>query len=170
MPFISVNCPAIPHHLLESELFGHEKGSFTGADKLKIGKFELANGGVLFLDELGDLPLESQVKLLRVLQEREIERVGGNEKIPFDVMLITATSKNLKQEINTDQFRADLYYRIAEIEIEIPSLKNRIEDLDILVDHFLLDYSKKHNEPKKVISMDVIEKLKTYSCPETSEN
>lgn len=165
MPFISVNCPAIPHHLLESELFGHEKGSFTGAEKLKIGKFELANGGVLFLDELGDLPLESQVKLLRVLQEREIERVGGNEKIPFDVMLITATSKNLKQEISTDQFRADLYYRIAEIEIEIPSLKNRIEDLDILVDHFLLDYSKKHNEPKKVISKDVIDKLKSYAWP-----
>jgi len=136
-PFITVNCGAIPGTLLESELFGHEQGAFTGALKRKLGKFEQADGGTIFLDEVGDMPNEMQVKLLRVLQERKFERVGGNETIHCDVRIIAATHKNLEEAIEIGTFREDLYYRLNVIPIYLPSLKKRREDIPILIEHFV---------------------------------
>jgi DNA-binding NtrC family response regulator len=142
-PFIKVNCAAIPENLIESELFGHEKGAFTGAIKKKAGKFELANGGTLFLDEIADLSLPSQVKLLRVVQERQFERVGGTETICVDVRLIAATNKNLEEEVKQSRFREDLYYRINVIPITLPPLRERKEDIPLLIDYFLKKYNNK---------------------------
>jgi len=140
MPFIPVNCGAIPHDLLESELFGHEKGAFTGAISTRKGRFELAEGGTIFLDEIGDMPMNMQVKLLRVIQEKVFERVGGNKSIQTNVRIIAATHKNLEQQIEANQFREDLFYRLNVFPIEMPSLRERIQDLPIiakdLISHF----------------------------------
>lgn len=164
-PFITVNCPAIPENLLESELFGHEKGSFTGAEEKKIGKIELAQGGILFLDEIGDLPLHAQTKLLRVIQEKLVEPVGSTKKIPVDFVLLSATSKNIQKEIENDRFRADLYYRIADIELVVPSLKDRIEDLDHLSQLFLTEFSKEIKLEEKRINAEALNILKHHPWP-----
>jgi two-component system NtrC family response regulator len=137
MPFLAVNGGALSATLLESELFGHEKGSFTGADRARIGRFEAASGGTLLLDEVGDLPAEMQVKLLRVLQENTIERVGSNKTIPVDARVIAATHRDLLQEVEQGRFREDLYYRLAVVTIEIPPLRARRGDIPLLVDHFI---------------------------------
>ena len=136
-PFVALNCAAIPRELLESELFGHEKGAFTGATERKIGKFEQANGGTLFLDEIGDMPLELQAKLLRVLQEREITRTGGTATIRVDVRIIAATNQNLKKKVQDREFREDLFYRLNVVPVELPPLRQRREDLPLLVEYFL---------------------------------
>ena len=136
-PFIKVNCAAIPSELIESELFGHEKGAFTGATQQRRGKFELADGGTLFLDEVGDMNPSAQAKVLRVLQENELERVGGGETIKVDVRVVAATNKDLSAEIAAGRFREDLYYRLAVVPIELPPLRGRREDIPVLVDHFL---------------------------------
>ena len=136
-PFIVVDCASIPAQLMESELFGHEKGAFTGADRRRIGAFEAANGGTLLLDEIGELPPELQPKLLRVLESREVQRIGSNERLPVDVRVIAATNRNLMAEVNTRAFRADLYFRIAVLEIMLPPLRHHLEDLPLLVDHML---------------------------------
>lgn len=136
-PFIAINCAALPESLLESELFGHEKGAFTGATDLKMGRFELADGGTLFLDELGEMDQSIQVKLLRVLQEREFVRVGGTTTVTCDVRVVTATNRDLKQEMEAGRFRSDLYYRLNVFPIQVPPLRDRIEDLPLLIDHFV---------------------------------
>ncbi len=140
-PFIAVNCAAIPEHLLESELFGHEKGSFTGAVSTRIGRFEQAHNATLFLDEIGDMDLHLQAKLLRVLQEKRIQRVGGREDIPVDVRFIAATHRNLEEMINKGEFREDLYYRLNVATIQLPPLRERPDDIPLLIDHFLARYA-----------------------------
>jgi two-component system, NtrC family, response regulator len=151
-PFVAINCGAIPENLLESELFGHEKGAFTGAIKMTEGKIEIANGGTLFLDEVGDIPLPLQVKLLRFLQERVIERIGGRKTIPVDVRIVCATHRNLNQMIADQMFRDDLYYRLAEISVNIPSLKDRTGDASLLAKHFLARFSREMNPQIKGFS------------------
>jgi DNA-binding NtrC family response regulator len=148
--FVEVNCAAIPNELIESELFGHEKGSFTGAFQQRIGKFELANKGTLFLDEVGDMSLQAQAKVLRAIEDGKIERVGGNKKIEVDVRIITATNKNLKEEIDKGNFREDLFHRLNVIPLFIPPLRERIDDIPILIDHFAREISEKYkkNIPK----------------------
>jgi DNA-binding NtrC family response regulator len=143
-PLIKVNCVALVEGLIESELFGHEKGAFTGAHRMRKGRIEMANGGSLFLDEIGDLGLATQLKLLRVLQEREIERVGGNKTIPVDIRLIAATNKNLEAEVERGLFREELYYRIKVISLKLPPLRERSEDIPILLDHFLRLFNAEH--------------------------
>ncbi len=162
---IKVNCPAIPSGLIESELFGHEKGSFTGALAKKIGKFELADGGTIFLDELGDLPLDAQAKLLRVLQEREFERVGGTNTFTVDVRVIAATNRNLEQAVKEGKFRADLYYRLNVFPIELPALRERTEDIKPLCYFFLDKYSKKMGKEIKTISDSTLKSLINYHWP-----
>ena len=162
---IKVNCPAIPSGLIESELFGHEKGSFTGALVKKIGKFELADGGTIFLDELGDLPPDAQAKLLRVLQEREFERVGGNETYKVDVRVIAATNRNLEEAVKDGKFRADLYYRLNVFPIELPALRERTEDIPALSYYFLNKYSKRLGREINSISEGTINKLMDYDWP-----
>jgi transcriptional regulator with GAF, ATPase, and Fis domain len=159
-PFIKINCVAIPESLLESELFGHEKGAFTGAVSQKIGKFELAHGGTIFLDEIGDMPLTTQGKLLRVLQEKEFERVGGTKTIKVDVRFIIATNKNLPDMVRKGQFRDDLYYRINVFSINLPPLRERREDIPYLVDHFLTINSKDVK-----ISPSALQVVAAYSWP-----
>ncbi len=151
-PFVAINCGAIPENLLESELFGHEKGAFTGAVKTTEGKIEIANGGTLFLDEVGDIPLPLQVKLLRFLQERVIDRIGGRKTIPVDVRIVCATHRNLNQMIADQTFRDDLYYRLAEISINIPSLKERTGDAALLAKHFLARFAREMNPQIKGFS------------------
>jgi DNA-binding NtrC family response regulator len=146
-PFIEVNCAAIPNELIESELFGHEKGSFTGAVSQRIGKFELANKGIIFLDEIGDMSLQAQAKVLRAIEEGQIERVGGGKKIEVDVRIIAATNKNLVEEIQKGNFREDLYHRLNVIPIHVPPLRERTEDIPILVEHFSNEITKKHKKP-----------------------
>ena len=153
-PFIAINCGAIPENLLESELFGHEKGSFTGAYYQKKGKFELADHGTAFLDEIGELSLALQVKLLRFLQEKEVERIGGKQPIPVDVRILAATNKNLEKEIETKNFRADLYYRLSVISINLPPLRERGDDILLLAQSFLNKYSKEYD--KKVYNFDAL--------------
>lgn len=164
-PFVVVNCAAIPFSLLESELFGHEKGAFTGANSQRIGKFEQANGGTLFLDEIGELPLDAQVKLLRVLQEKEIDRIGGNQVIKVDARIIAATNRNLEQEVAQQRFRLDLYYRLNVFPIDLPPLRARKEDINELAHYFLIKFSKSSNKNIKKIAPEVLEQLQAYEWP-----
>ncbi|OWY20096.1 sigma-54-dependent Fis family transcriptional regulator [Sphingobacteriales bacterium UPWRP_1] len=164
-PFVAVNMAAIPHELLESELFGHEKGAFTGAIARKIGKFEEANKGTLFLDEIAELDINLQSKLLRVLQERELVRIGGNEKVKLDVRLITASHKNLAQEVKSGNFREDLYYRIIGLPIELPPLRDRENDVLILAKYFLDEFCRDNKMPAIAISPQAKEKLRNYYYP-----
>jgi Nif-specific regulatory protein len=164
-PFLKVNCAALPDSLIESELFGHERGAFTGAEKLKKGRFELADGGTLFLDEIGDLPLQTQIKLLRVLQEREFERIGGTEAIKSNLRLITATNKNLEEAIAAGQFREDLYYRLNVFTIFLPPLRERKSDILLLAEHFLEKYEVEHNKRIRRISTPAIDMLMSYHFP-----
>lgn len=164
-PFIKINCGAIPDHLLESELFGHEKGSFTGATNSKPGKFEMADGGTIFLDEIGDMTYDLQVKVLRVLEEGEFERIGGCKTIKTNVRIIAATHRNLREEVKKGNFRKDLYYRLYVIPIIIPSLKERKSDIPLLVSHFLRDHNRKTNKSINAISKTAMEKLVSYSWP-----
>lgn len=162
-PFIAVNCAAIPEGLIESELFGHEKGSFTGAIGRKVGKFELANGGDIFLDEISSLRLDLQAKILRVLQEREICRIGGSTTIRVNFRVIAATNDDLGAKVAKNEFRSDLYHRLRVVELAIPSLRNRTEDIPMLVSHFLERFSPKGT--RKTISESAMNLLKTYSWP-----
>ena len=164
-PFIRVNCGAIPESLLESELFGYEKGAFTGAVKKKMGRFELAHNGTIFLDEIGDMDKSMQVKLLRVLQQKEFERVGGEETIKVDVRIIAATNRNLEQMLKDDLFREDLYYRLNVIPLFLPSLRERIADLGVLVQHFIDKYNKEMAKKIKGIKNDALEVLTAYKWP-----
>lgn len=161
-PFVTVNCAAIPSELIESQLFGHEKGSFTSAVKMHKGDFEQADGGTLFLDEIGDMSMAAQAKILRALQEKKITRVGGEKSIPVDVRVISATNKNLKEEIAEGRFREDLFHRLSVIEIRVPSLCERREDIPILAQYFL-DNLIKANERELVISDGAMQKLKNYT-------
>ncbi len=144
--FIEVNCAAIPNELIESELFGHEKGSFTGAVQQRIGKFELANKGTIFLDEVGDMSPQAQAKVLRVIEDGKLERVGGTKKIEVDVRIISATNKNLIEEISKEKFREDLFHRLNVIPISIPPLRERHEDIPILIKHFSSEITSKHKK------------------------
>jgi transcriptional regulator with PAS, ATPase and Fis domain len=164
-PFIAVNCSAFVETLIESELFGHEKGSFTGAIKTKIGKFELAKEGTLFLDEIGDLSLAVQTKLLRVLETKEIERVGGNKVIKLEVRIIAATNKNLNDEIAKGNFREDLFYRINVINIHLPPLRERMDDFPLIVNHFIELFNKKFNKEIKHFSSQAFDILVDYDWP-----
>ncbi len=164
-PFIKVNCAALPETLIESELFGFEKGAFTGADRLKKGRFEMADGGTLFLDEIGDLPPQTQVKLLRVIQEREIQRLGGTETIRVNVRFITATNQNLEEEIAAGSFREDLYYRLNVFTIFLPPLRERKSDILLLAEHFLEKYAREHGKEIKRISTPAIDMLTSYHFP-----
>ncbi len=163
-PFVAVNCAAIPENLLEAELFGYEKGAFTGAYGTKKGKFELASGGTLFLDEIGDMPLSLQAKILRVLQEKEIERLGGNRPVKVDVRIIAATNRNLEAMIREGSFREDLYYRLSVFPIFIPPLRERKEDIPALVKHFLSVFGKEYRKEVKV-SPEVMDAFMSYSWP-----
>ncbi|MEI7879424.1 MAG: sigma 54-interacting transcriptional regulator [bacterium] len=164
-PFISVNCAALPENLIESELFGHEKGSFTGAAQLRKGRFELANGGTLFLDEIGDITPAVQVRLLRVLQERSFERVGGNVPINVSVRVIAATSRNLEDAIRSGRFREDLYYRLNVFPIHLPPLRERRSDILLLVDHFLQKYNEAYGKKVKRVSTPAINMIMAYHWP-----
>lgn len=164
-PFVTVNCGAIPENLMESEMFGHKKGSFTGAIADKKGLFEVANGGTIFLDELGELPLTMQVKLLRVIQEGTFKRVGGTEDITVDVRIISATNKNLELEVKTGRFREDLFYRMNVIQIHCPPLRERKEDIPMLANHFLDKFSKALGANVKKISNEAMEIIKRYHYP-----
>lgn len=162
-PFIEVNCAAIPNELIESELFGHEKGSFTGAVQQRIGKFELANKGTIFLDEIGDMSHQAQAKVLRAIEDGKIERVGGGKKIEVDVRIIAATNKDLKDEISKNNFREDLFHRLNVIPINIPALRERKEDIPLLVNYFANDIIKKHKKPPVKFLNDAFDFLKTFS-------
>tara|TARA_R110002110_G_scaffold383245_4_gene594683 strand:+ start:44244 stop:45599 length:1356 start_codon:yes stop_codon:yes gene_type:complete len=164
-PFVAINCAAIPENLLESEFFGYEKGAFTGAHKRTLGKIEMANNGTLFLDEIGDLPLALQPKLLRFLQERVIERLGGRTSIPVDVRIVTATHQDLKEQIQTGAFREDLYYRLAEVTVNIPPLRAREQDILILAKMFLERYKKDFTKSIKRFSADTLQKMAQYTWP-----
>ncbi|HNT70494.1 MAG TPA: sigma-54 dependent transcriptional regulator [Bacteroidales bacterium] len=159
-PFIEVNCAAIPSELIESELFGHEKGAFTSAIKSKKGSFELANNGTLFLDEIGDMSLAAQAKVLRTLEENKITHVGGEKEIPVNVRVIAATNKNLVEEIQNKRFREDLFHRLAVIIIEVPPLRERKEDIPLLIDYFLQEFSEAMKKPPLTFEPDAIEYLK----------
>lgn len=164
-PFVPVNCSAIPENLIESELFGHEKGSFTGADRQRIGKFEQADHGTLFLDEVGELPLNAQVKLLRALQERHIERVGGSAAIAIDTRIIAATNRNLEEEIEKGQFRQDLFYRLNVIGIELPPLRQRKNDIPVLAEHFIRQYAEEHGKDVRALTSEALDMLVKYPFP-----
>ncbi len=163
--FVAVNVPALTETLLESELFGHEKGAFTGADKMKKGRFEIAHGGTIFLDEVGDIPQSIQVKLLRVLQEHQFERVGGTEKIDVDVRIIAATNKDLEQKIKDGTFREDLYYRLNVVSLKIPPLRERKEDIVPMIESFIEKYCKENNKEKFEISKEAADVLMKYNYP-----
>ncbi len=164
-PFVVVNVSAIPEDLIESEMFGHEKGAFTGADKKRIGKFELAEGGTLFLDEIGEMSLAMQAKLLRVIQERELNRVGGNETIRIDVRIIIATNKDLHEEVGKKLFREDLYYRLLGLPIELPPLRNRGNDKMLLSKYFIKVYCKENSQKMIAMSTEAQDKILNYSFP-----
>ena len=161
-PMIEVNCAAIPSELIESELFGHVKGSFTGANKDRAGKFEAANNGTIFLDEIGDMSLSAQAKVLRALQESRISRVGGDKDIKVNVRVVAATNKNLKKEIEEGRFREDLYHRLAVILIEVPALNDRREDIPLLVNYFSKQLANEQGIPIKVFSTNAMKLLKSY--------
>lgn len=163
--FVKVNCAALPAQLIESELFGHEKGAFTGAVDKRIGKFEQADGGTIFLDEIGEMPVDLQVKLLRVLQEREIERIGGRGPVKVNVRIIAATSRNLEKEIANGNFRLDLYYRLHVFPIQMPPLRERKEDIPLLVSHFIQMYAARTNKTIVDISPDIMHDITAYHWP-----
>jgi DNA-binding NtrC family response regulator len=165
MPFVEVNCAAIPSELIESELFGHEKGSFTSAIKQRLGKFEQADGGTLFMDEIGDMSLSAQAKVLRALQENRITRVGGEKDITVDVRIIAATNKDLKKEIEANRFREDLYHRLSVIVIKVPALKDRLDDVPILVAKFLQDIADENKAKVKEITPKALQELAKHSWP-----
>ena len=164
-PFLALNCAAIPENLLESELFGHEKGSFTGADRRRIGKFEQCSGGTLFLDEIGDMPPATQAKMLRVLQEQTFERVGGNETIRTDVRLIAATHRDLKAWSDEGKFRPDLYYRLGVFTIHLPPLRERGDDLPLLIRHFLRRFGRELGRDVREAAPEALERLRAYPWP-----
>lgn len=164
-PFVVENCATIPETLLESELFGHEKGSFTGAINKRIGKFESANGGTIFLDEISEIPLSLQSKILRFLQEREISRLGSNKTIKVDIRLIAATHRNLEQEVKENKFREDLYYRLNVFTISIPPLRDRKDDIPLLCRYFMSRFSIEMDKPVENISSRAIKKLIEYDWP-----
>jgi two-component system nitrogen regulation response regulator GlnG len=164
-PFLALNCAAIPEPLLESELFGHEKGAFTGATQRRIGRFEQASGGTLFLDEVGDMPLALQAKVLRLLQEQTFERVGGNETIHTDVRLIAATHRDLKAWSADGRFRPDLYYRLGVFTIHLPPLRERADDLPLLVRHYLRRFSRELGREVREVAAEALERLRDYSWP-----
>ena len=164
-PFVEVNCAAIPEDLIESELFGHEKGAFTGATEKKRGKFDLAHEGTLFLDEVADMSLKAQAKILRILQEKKFERVGGNTLIPTDVRVLAATNKDLEQEMEEGRFSQDLYYRLNVIPLRIPALRERKEDIPVLVNWFLKEVTLKEHEEEKTITDDALAKLMEHDWP-----
>ena len=164
-PFIKLNCAAIPSGLLESELFGHERGAFTGAIMRKAGRFEIADRGTLFLDEVGDIPLELQPKLLRVLQEREFERLGSSRTQQVDVRMVAATHRDLKQMVQDGEFRSDLYYRLHVFPLSVPPLRERREDIPLLVRHFVDEYARRMNRCIETIPAQAMEALRSYSWP-----
>lgn len=164
-PFIKINCASLPSNLIETELFGHEKGSFTGALTQRIGKFEQAHNGTLFMDEIGEIPLEMQVKLLRVLQQKEIERIGSNTSIKVDIRIIAATNRNLEKEVAEGRFRLDLYYRLNVFPVELPALRDRKEDIGILAQHFIQKYCAKLNKPEMQLSRSALKSLLNYNWP-----
>jgi DNA-binding NtrC family response regulator len=164
-PFVAVNCAAIPENLIESELFGHEKGSFTGATNQKKGRFEIANGGTIFLDELGDMALSTQTKVLRVLQEGEIQRVGGTETINVDVRLVAATNKNLEEMVKKNEFREDLYYRLNVFRVRLPALRERRQDIPLIANFLLQKLSQKGGISAKRLSQDALDALMAYAWP-----
>jgi len=164
-PFIEVNCAAIPEELIESELFGHEKGAFTGATTMKKGKFDLANEGTIFLDEVADMSLKAQAKILRILQEKKFERVGGAKIIETDVRVLAATNKDLEKEMETERFRQDLFYRLNVIPLFIPPLRDRKDDIPVLVSRFIREFSHKEGLPEKTISPDALEILIEHNWP-----
>jgi transcriptional regulator with GAF, ATPase, and Fis domain len=164
-PFVKINCATLPANLIESELFGHEKGSFTGAIAKRIGKFDQANGGTIFLDEIGEMPLDLQVKLLRVLQEKEIEPIGGRSPVKIDVRVIAATNRNLEKEVGEGRFRLDLYYRLNVFPITVPSLRERIEDVPALAQHFVDIYNRKSGKKITGLSDKVLKLMSTHTWP-----
>ena len=164
-PFVAINCAAIPAELIESELFGHERGAFTGATKRRIGKFEQANTGTLFLDEIGDMPPALQAKLLRVLEEREFQRIGGTKTISIDIRVLTATHRDLANAAEKNAFRLDLYHRLAAFTIVIPPLRERSEDIPILADHFLNRYAAAAEKTIRAISTDALQVLTQHDFP-----
>lgn len=164
-PFVAVNIPALPETLLESELFGHEKGAFTGAEKSKKGRFELAHEGTIFLDEIGDIPINLQVKLLRVLQEHQIEKLGSTETVNIDVRIIAATHQNLEQKIKDGSFREDLFYRLNIVSLNIPPLRERKEDILPLIEHFIEKYSKENSRENLSLSKETVDTLIKYNFP-----
>jgi len=164
-PFIEMNCAAIPQELIESELFGHEKGSFTGAFERKKGKFELADSGTLFLDEIGDMSLSTQSKVLRVIETQEFQRVGGSRNIKVDVRIISATNKDLKEEVRQGNFREDLFYRLNVIPLTVPPLRERKNDIPILIEYFLEYFAAEYGKKQKKISPDALKALEAYDWP-----
>src|SRR5580698_9821272 len=164
-PFIRVNCAAIPPSLIASELFGHEKGAFTGALQRRLGRFEAANHSTIFLDEVGELPMETQIALLRVIQEREFERVGSSQPISVDVRIIAATNRDLRAAVAAGTFRQDLFYRLNVFPVLLPALRDRIEDIPLLMDHLVERYSKKVGKSFRTIRMNTIELLQSYDWP-----
>lgn len=164
-PFVTINCSAIPENLIESELFGHVRGSFTGAVQDKMGKFEFANGGTIFLDEIGELSADIQVKILRVLQSQEFERVGGLKTIKVDVRILAATNRNIEEAIRDGQFREDLFYRLNVLPIYVPSLRERRDDIEPLVEHYIAHHSKKMNKSFAPLTPNVLQHLKDYEWP-----
>jgi two-component system NtrC family response regulator len=164
-PFVAINCGAIPEHLLESELFGHEKGAFTGAHLQRKGRIELAQGGTLFLDEVGELPLSLQVKLLRFLQEQQVERVGGREAIAVDTRIVAATNLNLTEALERGTFRKDLFYRLSVVQLQVPPLRDRDEDPVLLAQAFLLKYGEQLNARVTGLSDEAREAIRAYPWP-----
>jgi transcriptional regulator with GAF, ATPase, and Fis domain len=162
---VKVNCAALPTHLIESELFGHEKGAFTGAIDRRIGKFELAQNSTIFLDEIGELPLESQAKILRVIQEKELERLGGKQTIKVNVRLIAATNRDLESEVKAGRFRADLYFRLNVFPVLLPPLRDRKEDIEALLHFFINKYSRTTGRKIKKVAASVLHQLRSYSWP-----
>ncbi|WP_298266497.1 sigma-54 dependent transcriptional regulator [Geobacter sp.] len=164
-PFVEINCAAIPEELIESELFGHEKGAFTGAIAQKKGKFDLANGGTIFLDEIGDMSLKTQAKVLRILQERKFERVGGAKTMEVDVRVIAATNKDLPEEIRTGNFREDLFYRLNVVPFHVAPLRERADDIPLLVEHFLDLFARREGQERRTMLPETVEALKRYDWP-----
>jgi two-component system response regulator HydG len=164
-PFVAVNCAALPETILEAELFGVEKGAFTGAIARREGRFERARGGTLFLDEVGEISPSAQVKLLRVLQEGEIERLGGTQTLPVDVRLVAATKRDLRREVAEARFREDLFYRLNVVEVRIPSLASRREDIPLLADHFLRRYAAKNRKTVRALSREALQIVENYAWP-----